>query len=315
VQIVLGAYPLVTPGANINETVGFYQELAVFPEVVGIEIPARQLPDFAERPELLAGLPAHWFLDVTTLPTTMAAGRSDASYGLASRDDHGRQVAVQDVASLLPAMSALGERTVRSVSVVSAPRLASATSGRSDELAKSLSELAALPWGATSLTLEHCDAGSADHSAAKGFLSLATELDAIERAGTNTMIKLNWARSAIEGRSAAHVLEHIRHASEGGRLKSLVFSGVSDQETAWGPAWADAHIPPASDQAPIGIDEYASSVLTDDRIREALAAIGPHTEVGVKVAVRPRDAANAAKIAVVRTAIDQVVRASGLNAS
>jgi len=58
-----------------------------------------------------------------------------------------------------------------------------------------------------------------------------------------------------------------------------VFSGVSDRVTAYGPAWADAHLPLGGPRAP-------DSLLTERLAHAAIAEAGPDVLLGVKLAHR-----------------------------
>lgn len=100
----------------------------------------------------------------------------------------------------------------------------------------------------------------------------------LDRPGDGGVV-VNWARSAIETRSADGPVDHLTLARRAGRLRSLVFSGVAAVDTAFGPAWVDAHLP-ASTVTP-------ESLLTPAELRRAVQAAGPDVELGVKISLGP----------------------------
>src|SRR5450756_1748773 len=84
-------------------------------------------------------------------------------------------------------------------------------------------------------------------------------------AGTRLGITINWARSAIEGRSPDTAVRHIESARTAGVLSGVMFSGCSPVATDFGYPWIDAHLPAREvEGAP------NSSLLTADRIRESV---------------------------------------------
>lgn len=263
------------------EAESFYAALRAEPYVAGLEVPCSadgslQSP-FGES-WLVDQLDSAWSITLTTLPSTMVALAASAEFGLASTSQSGRRAAIDVVAGALDAAARLkAERglDVPAVLVHSAPRspLASA-----DALAASLHELGNREFGSTKIVIEHCDAASADHVPAKGFLDLDLELKAIEASPRIGGLLVNWGRSAIETRNADGPVVHVERARDAGMLYGVVFSGASDQATVYGEPWADAHLPLAGE---------VESLMSAEEIGRTLRASGRDVVLGVKVAARP----------------------------
>ncbi|GGC08574.1 DUF4862 family protein [Cellulomonas carbonis] len=303
------ARPLPLLGAYALEPADPAEARALYEGVAALGVGGLELPLPAE-PLTDAGVwdvdPA-WDLLVTCIPTVMGRLAHDAAYGLASADDDGRDRAVADVARAASFARRLADRAGRArvvgIEVHSAP---GPREGSTDALTRSLDELVAVDLAGARLLVEHCDERVGDRPAAKGFLPLADELDAVARAA-GVGVAVNWGRSAIEGRSTATPVEHVRAARAAGVLGAVVLSGATDAPTAWGDAWGDAHIPPRGDDPALAAS--AASLLGVDEVRDTLAAAGPATLVAVKVSVRPRDASVEARLAVARASLGLVAAA------
>ena len=276
-SFIVGTY--AAHPANPDDLDAFIAPLASSPLIGGLEVPftggALAWPAAAAR---------GWVAVATDIPGTVQRNATDPAFGLASADEDGRGRALAFAGELRDAVAALSARgtTVRAVELHSAPHRA----GDPDALTRSLTELAGWDWSGAQLLIEHCDADSDTHVPEKGYLSLDAELAVLRRladAGVPVGCGLNWGRSAIEGRSPDTALEHVRTAVASGLLRCLMFSGVSGEDTEFGPAWLDMHLPPAGmTGAP------ASSLLTRERIADARAAAGPAVGlVGFKMGLRP----------------------------
>ena len=144
--------------------------------------------------------------------------------------------------------------------------------------------------------IEHCDAPRPSWTPEKGFLELDDEIAAVAAAtaaaGTRLGITINWARSAIEGRSPDTAVRHIESARTAGVLSGVMFSGCSPVATDFGYPWIDAHLPAREvEGAP------NSSLLTADRIRESVVAAGPVDYLGLKIGLRPASLGVEAQVA------------------
>lgn len=305
---LLGAYAMAPK--EPRDEAAFYAGVAEL-AVSGLELPLP--PEGA--PSLTtewrrAHLHPEWDYLMTVIPTVVRRVKDDPHYGLASVDPDGRRAALADVGRARDVALAIadeqGRRAVVAVQVHSAP---GPVGGSPEALALSLEEIASWELAGADVLVEHCDAAVPGRPAAKGYLTLADELAAVASVGSeHAGVSINWGRSAIEGRSAATPLEHIRAAVDWGVLRAVVFSGATDQETAWGPAWGDAHIPPSSDAQGPPLGAFVASLLGPDEIAAALGSAGVQCHVAVKVAVRPTDADVATRLAVARAALALVDR-------
>lgn len=248
------------------------------PAVRGLELP--WIGELHRDPEwLLDALPSRFELVVTDIPWAARLAGTDPEYGLASRSDRGRRLAVDDAARLrddVQRLSDAGGARVIAVELHSAPR---ADQGAPGQLAESLAEIEAWDWLGADLVIEHCDALVAGQPPQKGFLALADEIAAV--ADTTVGLSINWGRSAIELRDADAVAEQIAAARDSGRLRGLIFSGATGAPGTFGAEWADTHAPFAeTPDYPWGVPE---SLLTLDRARDAVAACGTLDWLGFKM--------------------------------
>lgn len=241
-----------------------------------------------------AGAPAELPVIVSGVPGTTGRNAEDADFGLASPVEAGRQRALEwarGEAAAIAALVAEGH-LVRAVEIHSAP------TGKADPeiFARSLLEMASWDWAGAQLWVEHCDAHVEGQEPNKGYLSLEQELAVLDEvsaavpdAGWGMVI--NWARSAIEGRSAATALAHIEQAAASGWLRHLGFSSCSGEQTVFGVPWIDMHLPLAGTSvAPPG------TLLGADEVRAALAAAGD-VSYGLKVGLRPAELGVADRLA------------------
>lgn len=245
--------------------------------VRGLELP--WIGELHRDPEwLLDALPPRFDLVLTDVPWAVRSVASDPEYGLASRSDRGRLLALDDARRMRDDVARIadaGGARVIAVELHSAPR---ASEGDAARLAESLSELSAWDWSGADLVVEHCDALVDGQAPQKGFLPLRDEIAAI--AGPGVGLSINWGRSAIELRDGDAVAGQIALARESGALRGLILSGATDSPGSFGGAWDDSHAPFAQSPAfPWGIRE---SLLTIDRAREAIAAAGDIDWLGFK---------------------------------
>ena len=284
----VGAYPLLPKD---GDRAGAYRALVrraeEQPEFRGLEVPFTGDLDVAGLGELLGG--RHQVV-LTGIPGVVARLADDATFGLASADEDGRRRAIaftrdaHDASRRLD--DAAGRHATRALLVhsSSAPGAGSPAAFR-----RSLDELLGWHWGDTLVLVEHCDAAAGGFRAAKGFLALGDELDALDAVGAEPRagVLINWGRSAIEGRDPRLVVDHLTRAREQGRLRGLMFSGSTASPDSRGGVWADVHLPPAP------VD--GASALTAELARAAVEASGGPAALdvlGMKVGA-PRDAAAA----------------------
>ena len=264
-RLVAGAYPSYfhDPAANRD----FLSTLGSNDRFGALELPIHGTSDDLTWPD---GAEESWDAVVTQIPGTMAAMQTDEKFGLASSSVRGRADAVEFARHTFHRAQELkqsGHRVI-AVELHGAPRHWCGTRF----LAESLSRIAKWDWGETALVIEHCDAARQGRLAQKGFLELVEEIDAVSEVKrsvqTRLGISLNWARSAIEARSARAPYAHLFQARQAGLLAGLMFSSVSPDQTAFGPEWVDAHLAPAGvSGAPdsslltaVGIGEYLDAL-------------------------------------------------------
>lgn len=294
----LGAYALAA-GLEPAAAATMYQLLAELP-IAGLELPLAAAD--VDSTWFRDHVAAHWDLVVTCIPTTMQRLGLDPSYGLASLDDGGRQAALADVEVALAFAAAAAESSgrsrVRAVQIHSAPRRENSSP---QALARSFDALSGAAPDGTRIVLEHCDAARPGRPHHKGFLEFDEEIALL--ADRDIAMTINWGRSAIEGRSASTPVEQVRAAAKAGVLGGLMFSGVADHETAWGPAWDDSHMAPRGDD--LALAESRDSLLGRTEIAAALAAAGGALDyVGVKITVRSESQRPAARVAVAQASLE-----------
>ena len=314
---IVGAYA-ASPTAAIWDPVAesaYLEQVAALPTFGGLELPYAGSLHHDES-WLMANLNPSWDLVLTTIAGTVARNAADPDFGLASTRPASRRAAVEFNTGVASAVQQLNDWAGRRMVV--AVELHSAPTGRGDPtaLTTSLEEISRSDWDGAAITLEHCDAVTNDHSAQKGYLSLADEIEVIRQAPDAFGITLNWARSAIEGRSTGAAVEHIVAAREAGVLTGLMFSGAASRQGAFGDAWLDAHLPPTS----AGFAQFAdllstepSSLLGPTEIADALeAADGSQRFTGIKIGVRPLDLPIASRVGFIADALQMVERVAAM---
>lgn len=249
---------------------------------------------YADSLEWPAGAPDGLPAIVTGVPGTTAHNATDPDFGLASPDQAGRQRALAWARAETEAVV----RLVHQGHQIKAVQFHSAPTGKADAamFALSLIELASWDWGGAQLWVEHCDAQVAGQEPNKGYLRLDQELAVLDQVSAAAPaagwgLVINWARSAIEGRSAATALAQIKAGAASGWLRHLGFSSCSGEQTAFGVPWVDAHLPLAGTScAPAG------TLLGAAEIADALASAG-QVSYGLKIGLRPDELTAAEKLA------------------
>jgi hypothetical protein len=250
-KLCVGAYA-ASPSANgWNPEIEsqFYQGLRSLPAISGLEIPFLGTLH-AQNPEwFLEQLSPDWNSVLTPIPGVMNTLAQAPNFGLASNDETGRKQALDFMQALLQSVQQMnrhfGRQVVSAVEVHSAPTLGKPDISSSiDAFAQSLSELRSWDWQGAQLVVEHCDAFVSSWPPAKGFLSLESEIEAIELSTGHTPagILINWGRSAIEQHDERTPESHLRLAKQKGLLKGLIFSGATIESPLYG-TWSDSHAP------------------------------------------------------------------------
>lgn len=272
-KFVVGAYAS-QPGDDAGQR-AYYDALAGTGWVDGLEVP---FPGQTDRTEFLAELLAGRFTHsvLTAIPGTMVNVWDDPNFGLGSPDDAGRAKALRFTEDLFQTVQELhgrGGHIFDWVALHSAPTQKSTP----EAFAASLKEISSWDWGATRLTIEHCDERSTSHEPEKGFLLLEEELTVAADLGIS--VSLNWGRSAVGSRGDVAPLEHIEQAAQSGRLAGVIFSGASPEKTIYGPEWIDGHLPLSTDEP--------ASLMTPAQVTQGAKAAGAVDYLGAKCCVPP----------------------------
>lgn len=274
--------------ADDAERLAFMQGLNQREWLGGLEL------GYADSLEWPVGTPDDLPAIVTGVPGTTGHNATDPDFGLASPDEAGRQRALEwarGEAATVAGLVADGH-PIKAVQIHSAP------TGKAvaDIFAESLLELATWDWGGVDLWVEHCDAHVDGQEPNKGYLTLDDEIAVLNRVAAAVPdigwgLVINWARSAIEGRSADTALAHIEQAAASGWLRHVGFSSASGEDTDFGGPWADQHLPLAGTSvAPNG------TLLGAGEVAAAIAAAGD-VSYGLKIALRPKDQSADEKLA------------------
>ncbi len=191
-----------------------------------------------------------WVNVITSIPGALRRARTDAWYGLASTREASRRQAISDAHDLFDELVELqqlsGERSVKAVELHSGPRAQGGASSP-EAFTRSLTEIASWDWGSVQLSVEHVDAWVPGQVPEKGYLTLESEcsstIEASQRSGRRVKQNLNWARSAIETRSAAGPDAHLSYLLAQDNLAGIVFAGVCPVEVVGKHPWQDWHAP------------------------------------------------------------------------
>lgn len=264
----------------------YFQHLALKSEIIGIEHPYLHNSEKYNFAWLKENIPKHWSIIITMLPAFMQMSKTNPYFGLASINKTARMQAVALMSQVnqysLRLNDLFGKNIVKAVHLHSSPPNNNIIiRGDKSSLKQSLDEISDMKWGDIQLNLEHCDALVPDHAPEKGFLSLEDEIKVIQQIKKPVGIVLNWARSAIEGRSRETPIEHIELAIKRGLLKGFFFSGCTDNNDNSYGQWKDTHMPPQSFISSQYLEK--TSLLGYEEIQKILATLPPQVYLGVKV--------------------------------
>ena len=311
-------------GWDPEQEAAFLSGAAALPHVSGLEIPLYATGKLHKYDgdwflQQVRRLPDHLTYVVTTIPDTMDQLSRSGDFGLASTLAAGRQAALARVEAAARAVrtlnDVLGRKAVRAVHLYSAPCPAGGDrepftkcGAGVKALTESLQQLEDYQWDGARPVLEHCDAATDLHAPVKGFLRFEQEIEAVLAAGTNSGVAVNWGRSVIEDRDAGTPVRQVELGLQEGVLAGVVLSGCSPKPTAFGGAWDDSHLPPASVEP--------SSLLTPKHIRsvatvldETSSSTQPEIYRGLKVSA-PAGSSVAVRVALLATSIAAVRGAS-----
>ena len=298
-KYIIGAYATAPSLAGNNRVIEckFYDDLVEsISDIQGLEIPfwGKSIHQFGSN-FLLDIVDPNWNNILTCIPGTMSNLANNPKFGLASDDEDGRSeaIAMHRVAnqSVHQINKYCGRRCVKAIQIATAPSVpVQGVSSSTDSLLKSMKEILSWDWQGAKINIEHCDTAVGSNTFEKGFLTIENEIKVlIELKDSHDVgMTINWARSAIEGRSVDRPIEHIKLAVESGVLSGLIFSGVSDNDNQYG-SWKDTHMPFSQ----FGDLKYCerNSLLTKENISNALSAVNLSSidYLGIKLLSMPID--------------------------
>lgn len=302
---VVGAYPASPAHSNWNPALEheFFETLSTDTRVGALELPWLGSIHPHDNSWLYRNFPHPFSAVITDIPFVMSRMSTSSNYGVASKDKSGRERALSDLREINDAIRNFNDARQRKVVSVVEIHTAPRRVGDVNILAKSLEEIASWNWDGAALVIEHCDAWVEGQVPEKGFLSMGEELEAVRLSGADVGVFINWGRSAIELRNAERVVEHISMARESGYLKGLIFSGASDQEGIFGPAWIDAHHPFRKSERHVFGDP--SSLLTEKLARSAINEAADIPWLGIKLSwLKSVDGSISQRYQMIRSALD-----------
>jgi len=280
-KYIIGAYT-TAPSIqldNKNLERDFYFNLVeAIPDMRGLELPFWGDDIHRYGAEFLFPLmQPEWENILTCIPGTMKSLSQSPVFGLASDDKHGRAAAIAMLKRANVFMHRMNDfmskQSIIAVQIVTAPSMPTAGVFASvDSFRRSLDEILLWDWSDAKIVVEHCDTYIEGNLFEKGFLPIEDELKVLGQlsAENNIGVAINWARSAIEGRSPDAVIKHLNLAQENNLLTGLIFSGVSSCDERYG-SWKDTHMPFACSFDVECCEE--NSLLTKENVRETLKAI------------------------------------------
>jgi len=189
-----------------------------------------------------------WINVVTAVPASFSQLKHNIHFGLASKNDQGRESALKVHRELNNIVKEIndkkGKLAVSHIQLCSSPSFPNKDVHSSENsLKSSIEELLSWDWDGANLVLEHCDTHNIEGSYQKGFMPITKELNIIEYFKESNMgMVLNWGRSVLEGKNTNSILDHIDLCQEKQCLNGFIFSGTSKKDLNYG-TWEDQHMP------------------------------------------------------------------------
>ncbi|WP_434928418.1 DUF4862 family protein [Shewanella sp. HL-SH2] len=318
-KYIIGAYATAPSTEQWQQELEtqYYQQLKSLNKISGIEHPfVGRLHPYDDE-WFLKSIDKNWQFIFTSIPGVMSSLAKNPHFGIASTKEEGRlsalsfyQLAQQ---AILELNNYLDRQAVSFIKIHTSPKISPATHSSIEALQASLETMQSWDWDGAKLVIEHCDAHIAGQEAEKGFMLLEDEITAIKhvnsKLNSDIGISINWGRSAIETRSSAGPLQHIKQAYNSGLLKGIIFSGASGLEGPYG-QWKDTHMPPA--QA-FNIPSFAQgSCLTLEQIELSLQQCHYNQLdfIGGKISISPNKASVTERVSYIKsliTLLDKVV--------
>lgn len=301
-KYLIGAYA-TAPSLGLNDIDlerEFYEQLIQsIPDIQGFEIPFWGEGSHKFGNEFLFEfIRPEWDHVLTCVPGSVKGLEENPNFGLASDDSLGRSDAVKMHKRANQMVREInmhsGRSSVLAVHIATAPSVpVDGVTSSVDSLLLSLNEILAWDWMGARIVIEHCDSYAGDHHFEKGFMSLDDEILALNSISENYKVGLaiNWARSAIEGRSPSTAIDHINLARKNNLLSGFVFSGTSDKAGSYG-VWKDSHMPFENSY---DVEYFQpNSLLTENNIRATIEALDLQEldYIGVKLLSMPIDSSS-----------------------
>jgi hypothetical protein len=297
VKYIIGAYT-TAPSLAANDKLieyEFYENLIEsIPNIRGLEIPfwGNEIHQFGSD-YLLNIIDPDWENVISCIPGTMLNLAKNPKFGLASDDENGRieAIAMHKRANLvLHKMNKYyGKKAVIAVQVATAPSSpVEGVHSSVDSLLMSMQEILSWDWQGAKIVIEHCDSAVGCTKFEKGFLTIEDEIKTLIKLNGiyDVGITINWARSAIEGRSVETPIEHIQLALDNNILSGIMFSGVSDNDNQYG-SWKDMHMPFSQYQDMRYCEP--KSLLSYENISNCISLVNPEIVdyLGIKILSMP----------------------------
>ncbi|MED5699737.1 DUF4862 family protein [Enterobacter ludwigii] len=301
---IIGAYPCAPSfhQQGEQEEQDFWRALSDTPDIRGLEQPCLEDLHPLGDEWLFRHTPGDWQIVVTAVMETMRRRGTNGAFGLASADEEQRKACVDYYRHLLRKIDAINTRfpgKIIALEMQAAPQAGNPSVEQATAaFSRSVREITSWDWSCD-LVLEHCDAMTGP-APRKGFLPLAQVLEVVKE--TDISVCINWARSAIEGRSTLLPSEHVKAALEAGKLGALMFSGTSVRG-AYG-EWQDLHAP----FSPF----CADSLMTTEQVKALFTAASAATLKfsGIKLLEINANANVSHRIAILRDGISEMKKAT-----
>jgi hypothetical protein len=279
-KYIVGAYA-TAPSLALDDMAleqNYYEMLIQeVPEIRGLEIPFWGDDihiwgcDF-----LLKFIQPTWDNVLTCVPASVMGLKKNKYFGLASNDETSRLEAIKSHRKANDIVHKIndffGRQSFIAIQLATAPTVpVDGVNSSLESLLKSMNEIISWDWQGAKILIEHCDS-FVDNPIQKGFMSIDEEIRALLSLAdkTNIGLSINWARSAIEGRSSERVIEHINKVNKHQLLSGLIFSGTTINDEQYG-EWTDLHMPFAQSYE---IQNYEkNSLLTRENIKNTLSSV------------------------------------------
>lgn len=298
-KFIVGAYataPSLGVKKNKKLETQYYEQIQSIDHMRGLEIPfwGDDLHCFGSN-FLLGLIRPNWENVLSCIAGTMEGLSKNEKFGIASDDERGRKAAVsmhKRANQLLHKMNdRYGRQSVIAVELATGPTIpVEGVSTSKESLLHSMEEILSWDWAGAKIVIEHCDATKEGEPIVKGFQKLDQEIEVLQSLASDheVGILINWARSAIEGRSSQTPVEHLKITTQFNLLSGLIFSGTSSADELYG-SWNDNHMPFAQAFDVKHFEE--NSLLTQDAVQNSLAAVDLEKldYIGVKLLRMPLD--------------------------